>query len=271
MLLPEAFRLGAPPGAFLAWDQAHHIIAGLATFHRLKRETIGARVMTVRTYRRQGIGSALLRCVCEQARERGDERVCALVDLAAHPQAEPFLKANGFVPQPRLLRVEGTLAAGRNTVLALRERLVAAGKIPPGARITESRDLAPEFVLRVYRELIATHLPGRPELADFIVTRPGFDATILTVADRVAGMTVGVRNDGQGCGSLDAIVVAPGFRGGWGWANVYLLADIAERSAAVGAHRLRFEIEETNWKVLQGVARVQGAIVGATARFAHDL
>jgi GNAT superfamily N-acetyltransferase len=271
MLLPEAFRLGAPPDAFLAWDQARDTIAGLAAFHRFKRETIGARVMTVRTHRRQGIGSNLLRRVCEQARERGDLRVCTLVDLALHPHAEPFLKANGFVPQSRFLRAEAPLAGGRDTVLALRERLTAAGKIPQGARIMESRELPAGFVLRAYRELIATHLPGRPELADFIVTRPEFDAAILTVADRLAGMAVGVRNDGHGVGSLEAIVVAPEFRGGWGWANVLLLATVAEWSTAAGAHRLRFEIEETNWKVLQAIGQVQGAIVGATARLVHEL
>jgi GNAT superfamily N-acetyltransferase len=267
MLLPESFQMGAPPDAFLAWDQTRGAIAGLAVCHRLKRETIGFRMITVRTHRRQGIGSRLFHCIRERAAERGDECVRTFVDLMAHPEAEPFLRANGFVLESRVLQVDGVVAMGLGDVRRLRDRLAASGKIPPGARIVDSQELAIDVVLHAYRAIVAPHLPGRQELAQYIVTSPGFDAVILMVADRPAGMLVGVRNDGNGVASLDAVVVAPEFRNGWGWANILLLASAAERAVAAGASRLRFEIDETNWKVLKGIGRAEGKIIALPSRF----
>jgi hypothetical protein len=61
-------------------------------------------------------------------------------------------------------------------------------------------------------------LPGRPELAEFIATAPTFDAAVLLPGERFAGMLAGTRNNGQGAGLLNAVVIAPEFQGGWGWA-----------------------------------------------------
>ena len=232
---------------------------------------IGAQVITLRTHRRQGIGSALLNRVCEYARERGDTRVCGQVDLAAHPEAEPFLRKMGFVPSSSIVRAEGGIDGAGHAVLALRDRLAARGKIPADAQIVETRGLPISQVLTAYRELIAEHLPGRPELAQYIVTSRGFDAALLTVGDRTAGMLAGTRNDGRGVSDLSAIAVAPEFRGGWGWANIVLMAYAFELAAAAGASRLRFEIDETNWNVLQGVGRVEGKILSVSARFVREL
>jgi GNAT superfamily N-acetyltransferase len=266
MLLPESFRV-APPDAYVAWDDSLGVLAGVAAFHRLKRETIGVQVRTVRTYRRQGIGSRLLQHVCARARERGDDRVRTWVDLLVHPEAEPFLKANGFRLESSVLQVEGELNVLAASTLRLRARLEASAKIPVGAHIVESRDLPRDALLRAYRELVPEALPGRPELAEFIVTAPLFDAAVLLVGERFAGMLVGTRNDGKGTAVLNAVVVAPEFRGGWSWANTMLTAYAFERSLAAGARRLRFEMEEANWNVVHGVERVQGTVVGRPAWF----
>lgn len=267
ILLPRCFHLGSPPDAFLAWDEDRKMIAGLAAGHRLKRETIGIGVITLRAYRRQGIGSRLLRCLVELARVRGDESIRTAVNLSEHPDAEPFLLANGFQLQSRVLHSEGALEAVRPLLLGLRYRLTAAGKIPRGVTIVESRSLSAAGVLQAYREIVAPDLPGRVELAPFIVTSPTFDAAILRVEDRLAGMLIGVRNDGRGVGLLQAVAVAKEFRGGWGWANVVLLAHAADRSAAAGASRIRFEIEESNWHVMQGIERAGGMVMAIQARF----
>jgi ribosomal protein S18 acetylase RimI-like enzyme len=271
MLLPESFQLGSPPEAFLAWDEEQQTITGAVAFHHLQHETIGLRVLTVRTYRRQGIASLLVQRVCERAGDRSDERVRTQLDLTKHPDAEPFLLANGFVTQSKVLRVEGLLGGAAGAVANMRTRLMASGKVPPDTRIAESRDLPPEIALRAYRELIAPNMPGRPELSEFIVTRPGFDSAILTVGGRLAGMIIGARNDGNGAGTLDAIAVAPGFRSGWGWANLLLLAYAADCSREAGANRLRFEIDERNWQVLQAIGRVEGTIIGRPAVFVREL
>jgi hypothetical protein len=84
-------------------------------------------------------------------------------------------------------------------------------------------------------------------------------------------MIIGVRNDGTGSGTIDAIAVAPEFRSGWGWANLLLLAYAADRSRETGANRLRFEIDEKNWQVVQGIGRVEGTIIGRPATFVREL
>jgi len=40
-----------------------------------------------------------------------------------------------------------------------------------------------------------------------------------------------------------------------------------ERSQAASATRLRYEVEESNWKMLRGVERVQAAVVGRPSWF----
>ncbi len=270
MLLPQCFELGSPPVAFLAFDERQQL-AGAAAFHRLNRETIGLGIFIVRAYRRRGVGSQLLRAVRDLALARGDLAIRTTVDLRAHPEAEPFLAAHGFHVHSRLIRSEGSLAAIGPLVRRLHARLAAAGKIPSTARILHSTALPAAEVLRAYRELVVPDLRGRPELAEFIVSRPSFDASLLQVGDRWAGMLIGVRNDGHGSGLLQAVAVAPDFRGGWGWANVVLLADAMEKSQGAGATRLRFEMESDNWKVLPGIERAAGLITAEHAAFLHEL
>jgi hypothetical protein len=80
-------------------------------------------------------------------------------------------------------------------------------------------------------------------------------------------MLAGVRNDGQGLATLSAIAVAPEFQGGWGWANLLLLVSGLDRGWDAGSRRLRFEAEESNWKVRQSAGRVQAVTLGRSARF----
>jgi hypothetical protein len=50
-----------------------------------------------------------------------------------------------------------------------------------------------------------------------------------------------------------------------------LMAYAAERSLAAGASRLRFDIEETNWKVLPGIERALATVVGRPSWFVREL
>jgi len=114
-------------------------------------------------------------------------------------------------------------------------------------------------------------LPGRPELAEFIATAPTFDAAVLLTGERFAGMLAGTRNNGQGAGLLNAVVIAPEFQGGWGWACTMLMAYAFERSLAAGASRLRFEMEESNWKVLHAIERARATAVGKPSWFVREV
>jgi GNAT superfamily N-acetyltransferase len=271
MLLPECFRGAIAPEAFLAWDLERGAVAGAAAFHRHKRETVGMQLIATPAYRRVGVGSRLVERVVERARERGDEQIVTAADVVACPEAEPFLRARGFEPGVWTLRLEGEIAPVRGTLLDLRERLIASGKAPRSARIVESRELPAEPLRQWYEQTIAPALHGRPELAGYILTAPGFDATVLLVDDAPVGMLAGIRNDGDGCATLRAVAVDPRVRGGWGWANALLLASGVDRAWSAGARRVRFETEERNWRVLPTAGRAKANVVAKSAWFSRTV
>jgi GNAT superfamily N-acetyltransferase/ribosomal protein S18 acetylase RimI-like enzyme len=272
MLLPECFEKAAiAPEALIAWDEESRAIAGAAAFHRLPGETAGVQVITVKPYRRQRVGSMLLGRIVEWARERGDRRLSAWTDVLARPGSELFLEANGFVAGNWMLKLEGDLAPVRETILDWRRRLVSAGKAPSSATIVERHELDAVALQAWYEQTIVPELHGRPEFAGYIFSSPDLDATVLLVDGRPAGILAGVRNDGQGLATISAVAVAPEFQGGWGWANLLLLASGLDRACAAGAHGLRFETGETNWKVLQAAGRVRAVVMGRSARFTRTV
>ncbi len=269
MLLPESFGLVAPE-AFLAWDESAGAIAGLAAFHHMGRETVQTSVITVRPYRRQGIGSGLLCRVVERARERGDERICVQVDLIAHLEADGFLQANGFLRGRTLLEMEGDLAAVRGPLLDLHARLAAAGRIPANARIALSHEFPPHELERIYTELLVPTLGARAELAGAVVRHPDFEAVVLLAGERPVGMLVCIRNDGRGLGALRGMAVAPGYRG-CGWANLLLLVSAINLGWEAGARRLRLEAEESNLRTLHQAARLNSVVLRRLASFVREL
>lgn len=263
-LLPESFQARNPPEAFVAWNEEQRALAGVAVFHRRNRETVRTAILTLRPFRRRGIGSLLLRRVCERAEERGDCRAAFRVDLQANPDAAPFLEANGFSRRHLMIEVEGDLDRLRGVVNGVRSRL--AGRIPAGVRLVHSPGPSPEV-----RRLARLLLPRtQPEFAEFHIPQRA-ESIHLLVGDRPVGMTVGQPNDGRGTGSIFALGVAPAYRGGWGWASVLLLAEAAEFGWNAGAQRIRFSTGADNWQMLQFAERVGAVPVRRVARFVRDL
>jgi GNAT superfamily N-acetyltransferase len=267
MLLPQAFEGGGTPEAFLAWDHLRGAIAGLAVFHRAGRETVRLQVITIRTYRRQGIGLQLVRRVCERALERGDQQVCTHLDLGAHPDVEPFLCAAGFRRGTRLLRLEGDIALLREQVLEFRTKLTGSGKIPAGARVVDTRGLPVDIVHAAFQELALPLLRAQPAMTRFTISDPAFDALLLLAGGRAAGLLIGVRGSVCATARVDLLAVAADFQGGWGWANMLLLGAALDRAWEAGSRRARFETEETNWMVLRHLSRIAGVTTATLARF----
>jgi len=274
MLLPEAFTAGAAPVAFLAWEDdsaGNATVIGAAACHRLRGETVNTRVRTIAPYRRRGVGSALLAAICRAASDRGDSRVCTRVDFAATPDAAPFLAANGFTCGPRGLHVEGALAGLVPRLRDFRERMHAGGKTPAAARVLPESALSPSDLARIFRDLVEPALDSPPVAALRLAAGEPFDATVLLLGDDPIGVMVGRRTDANACAAIEALAVAPPFRGGWGWANLLLLSHGGERALASGANRIRFDVDETNWRILPSIARIDGIVTTSYARFIRDL
>jgi GNAT superfamily N-acetyltransferase len=269
MLLPESFAAVAPE-AFVAWDETAGAIAGLATLHRIGRDTVGVGIVTVPPYRRQGIGSRLLGRVAERAAQRGDERVQTQVDLIAHPEAHAFLTANSFRRGSILREVEGDLTVGRGPLLDLYARLAASGSIPTSARIAASDEFSRSELERLYRELVVPNLETPPELASVLVRAANFNAIVARVGDVPAGIMVCTYNDGSGTSTILATAVAPQFRG-WGWINLLLLVTAMDRAWAAGARRLRFETDESNSNMMRQAERLNSVVLRRRAHYVHQL
>jgi GNAT superfamily N-acetyltransferase len=269
MLLPQSFGPVAPE-AFVAWDESAQAIAGMAAFHRKGRETVQASVITVRPYRRQGIGSALLRRMVERAAERGDDSVQAQVDLIAHTEAHAFLTANGFRRGRILREVLGDLTVGRGPLLDMYARLATSGIIPASARVAGNREFSPREMEHIYTELLVPVLGTPAELAGPIVRGTDFNAIVLMAGDAPAGIMVCTYNDGGGTGTIVATAVAPRFRG-WGWAHLLLLVSAMDRGWEAGARRLRFETDENNLNMMRQAERLNSVTLRRRAQYVLHL
>lgn len=272
MLLPESFHGGIAPEAFLAWDTGSRMLAGAAAYHRAGGETVRVQVFVLRAHRRQGIGSLLLRRVCERASERQDVRVRTSADLStADPATEPFLAANGFERGPRFHRIEGDIAAGRVEIAGLRQRLQTAAKIPRDAQVIPAKELPADVVRSAYQALISPVLRLPPESARYSVVAPDFQGLVLRVSGQPVGFVSGDPGATDRLARLDVLSVLPEFRGGWGWATILLLDTAVTWAAEAGASRVLFDVEESNWMVLRLANRITEVSTRVLARFTRPV
>lgn len=265
MLLPERFSEGGPREFFVAVQEAEPYLVGAACFRHGGATLFSLRVRVLRTHRRRGIGSALLARVIQEARARGCHTVIARTDPEAEPDAAPFLEAHGFRRGMRLSTVEGDIEAMRPKLVALRDRLLAAGKVPGGARVVPYRDAPKDQVARLFAE----HILNNPDLEagrieHWLAHGNVGDSPVALVGDQVVGMLLWSLEGSLA--TVPARVVAPGYRGGW--VNAWLMAEAIEAGWAAGARRVRFEIPEGNQDTEKLARRLGASRVRTTESYA---
>ena len=180
------------------------------------------------------------------------------------PEAEAFLLAHGFVRAARLTSVEGAVEEMRASLTALRDRLLARGKVPAAARMVRLREAPRGQVARLYAEFILHH-PDLPaaRIQQRLERGQLDDSTVLLVNDRGEGMILWLLD-----GSLARVlarVVTPSYQGGW--ANALLMATALEWGCAAGAARVRFESLDTNQDTLKLAQRFQAQVVEVKDRY----
>ncbi len=267
MLIPNAFTGGAPPEFRLAvQDTSPHII-GAASFRRYGAAMQSVMVHVVPQYRRQSVGSALLRQLLEEASREGYREATAQADVEADPGTELFLLAHHFLRGERLYSVEGDLARMRHTVCALRDRLLASGRIPSAARVVPLTSSHWDSVLELFSDHIAQSpfinpqfmpLSMIPEMLPF--------SRILLVENRVEGMLLAHRE--EEVVKTHGLVVTPPFRKSW--AVVLLLSEAIESAWDAGARRTQFDFLENN--IQRNMARrFQTKVIRISASFARPI
>ncbi len=265
MLLPES-DLGWMAGReyLVAVQEAPPQIVGAASFHPQERAFFGVRVRVIRTYRRRGIGSRLLRHILDEAARRKVTVLFSGADGLREPDAAPFLAAHGFEFLGRLTTVEADVLAMRDYLSALRDRLMAGGKVPGNARLVQFSEAPQDQVARLYAEYIAHN----PEADPALLRHPRFKekiaaSPVLMMDDRVVGiLLVGVEGE---LATVHARVVAPELRGGW--VNALMMGTATEQEWQAGARRVRFEIPPNNRDTEKLARRFRAETVRAWDRY----
>ena len=265
MLLPErAVRQMTRPDWLVAVQEAAPWIVGAASFQPRERVFIGVRVRVVRTHRRRGIGSRLLRHIIDEAVRRKMAAVLGRADGLTEPDAAPFLAAQGFRLLGRLTTVEADVLAMRDYLLGLRDRLIAGGKVPANARLIRFSEAPQDQVARLYAEYIVHN----PEAEPALLRHPEFkekiaSSPVLMMDDQVVGiLLVGVEGL---LATVHARVVTPELRGGW--VNPLMMGTATEDVWQAGARRVRFEIPPDNRDTEKLARRFQAETVSAWDRY----
>jgi GNAT superfamily N-acetyltransferase len=265
MLLPEsAVRPMTRPEWLVAVQEAAPRIVGVASFQPRETVFIGVRVRVVRTHRRRGIGSRLLQHIIDEAVRRKMAAVFGRADGLTEPDAAPFLAAHSFGFLGRLATVEADVLAMRDYLVALRDRLIAGGKVPANARLVRFSEAPQDQVAKLYAEYIVHNpeadpaLLRHPEFKEKIAASP-----VVMMDDRVVGiLLVGVEGL---LATVHARVVTPELRGGW--VNPLMMGTATEDVWQAGARRVRFEIPPDNRDTEKLARRFRAETVSAWDRY----
>ena len=254
MLLPDL-----QGECLIAAQEGALAIVGAASFRPWPRALIGLRIRVIRTHRRRGIGSLLLRRVLDEAAERNAGAVLGRADGLHEPDAPAFLAAHGFRFLGRLTTIEADVHPMRDYLVALRARL----RMPANVRLMPVSEAPCDQVARLYAEYIAHQPDADSSLLECLHRRTG-PSPVLMLGDRVVGMLLSDL-DGPLC-TVHARVVAPGQRGGW--VNALLLASGIADCVERGGRRVRFEIPHENRDTEKLALRFGAETVSAWDRYA---
>lgn len=192
-------------------------------------------------HRRAGIGRALLRTITAEARRAGASRLRTHTSLEDGPGTR-FLRALGFTASKRIFHFTVDFSGFHRATRAIRDRLVARGKIPGSARLVPLGDVSAEQVVR----LIDLHLAGmRARLTESSLGRGDRpwsreDSVVLLSGDAVrAALVLGWQGATP---RIYRYVIDPRFRSTW--VHVVMLTAAMERMLARGSHRVRFSCYE---------------------------
>jgi len=262
MLLPETFKRGLKPDALLAFDRHRPMALGAVAFQTRKHETALHEIRVIRTHRRLGIGRRLLDSIKTSA-------MTAFAEAQAHPEAGPFLVANGFASVSRMLVVEVDLDPMIAEMARLRDRAIRSGRVPASARLVSPREAPAAEAVALYQAITAgrwihpAHLEASltdPRIADI--------SSVLLVDGHVAGMVVVRSRPENDRVHVQARAVMPAFRGGW--ANVLIMADALEKGRAAGIRRIRFDSMDDNQDTLKLARRFHADTIAIYDRYERD-
>lgn len=196
----------------------------------------GVALHVIPTWRRRGIGSALLNRLKQQALDTPTEAFYALQKIAAGTEEEIGWRWLGFKPLETVVYHELALAAIESRLTPLYDWMRQKGAIPDDAAIIALCDSDRESVADLHlselggnRSLLLRKMHGEgPEPYHPLYSR------VLVVSGTVKGCILAHRESKQ-VAVVDANILAPDVRGGW--ANLWLKLEATRGAMKLGIER----------------------------------
>jgi GNAT superfamily N-acetyltransferase len=277
MLLPEAFRPDIPFAFLLADGGPTRDVVGAVAYAPVVRRA-GDRALRFdlrvpRPDRRRGIGRALLDALIVQARQWGVATLVTQHQLLNEPESSAFLRSRGFVAFERMTTVEVELNRLASHVLPLRDRMLAQGRVPRGARVvplSESR-------LREVGRLHLAYFGGPPEglaarLRHALAPRSDTFGRVLMLGNDTAGALFGLLKAEHL--EVEAHLLAPDYRHPGalgGWAHALLLGAALDSPEAALVPRARFTFRQDNHSIRRLAERCAARLVSVSDGYQLDL
>ena len=269
LLMPETYGPQQAPDLWVAIDTETALIVGAAALSwRPAFDPAGLplQIHVPPPLRRRGIGRALAAAVANAVRG-STPRLHSWFGIGDDGPAA-FLAAIGFTPTRRMLEYEADVQHFYGMVKALRDRLSASGRMPPGFRVVPLREAPPDEVAR----LVADNFRDAPPVAIGGIARGhgGHDAdksVVLLDGETVRGALLYKWNDGLP--TIEARVVAPEARGSA--ANLLMLEAATRNGMEGGAERFRFSCNDDMRDTIKLAQRGGAALLAAKSRYTRVL
>ena len=268
ILLPDMFTASQAPDLLVATladparPDAPRLVgaAGLGTVHGRAARDFPFLAHVVPSWRRRGIGRALVEAAVDHCRGKGDI-LRAFQPVPSESGAAGFLAACGFDGRDRIVHFETDARAFHADMLRVRQRLEQRGRIRMHARVVPLRDAPAARVA----DLVSRHFPiTRAQLLARLDPRSTSTCDLNNSVALLVGEPPGAEMLGGALiygwdgdvPVIEARVVDPALRGGW--ANALMLEQATRNGVAAGARRFRFFADDRLYDTMN-LARRAGA------------
>jgi N-acetylglutamate synthase-like GNAT family acetyltransferase len=240
MLLPPMTRTAVN---LVAVDNQHQLVIGAAAATRAQRPQPlvgpGIAVHVIDPCRRHGIGKDLVDRLALAARSAGAKALYSAKRVELDSDEMRGWRGLGFTTCETVEQHRLPLQRLEPQLEPLIDRIRQRGRMPPTARIIPLYQADLSAVLQLHldnmggdRGDLSRRIRGQGSNA-FL---PQY-SRVLVVDDQVKGCLLGHRKDAVTM-VIDAVIVDPGFRGGW--ANVWLKLDAARGVRHLGIENLEY-------------------------------
>ncbi len=269
MLLPEVAQQGYWSDFAIAVDGPPFRILGALAYspgvHGTGRPGWRVSFRVAWPYRRQGVGSALLRYLVDAAPRCGRQGLQTTHDPQKEPEVTPFLRHKGFREETSLMTYEVGIGPVREFTCSLRDWLAERGELPAGLRYVALREVALPEIVRLHTKYIGGSESGVTAHLQRVLKGPTADDNrVLLVGDEIAGAVLG--ETVNGVSRVDVTLVTEKYQGKAtqsGWAQAVLLAHCLDRAMGLGAQRSEFSCLTTNNPMMRMVTRLKADLKGA--------